>query len=114
MIGGSRVNPQKQKKAQACPAGRCRLGTGFILLFSMARHSIAADMLRGKNLHQENCQRCHQSAVYTRPERIVEDLPGLRKRISECELSNSLLWFDEEIDDVTAYLNHEFYQFGVK
>lgn len=114
MIDGCNVISQEEKQAQSWPVLLIQLGSGFMLIFCLAANSFAADMLRGKNLHQENCQRCHQSAVYTRPERIVEDLPGLRKRISECELSNSLLWFDEEIDDVTAYLNHEFYQFGVK
>ena len=97
-----------------------RLGFAGLVLAALVlvklslSESYAADIQRGKALHDENCQRCHQSIVYTRPERMVEDLPGLRQRISQCELSNSLLWFDEEIDDVTAYLNYEFYHFGLK
>ena len=84
----------------------------FVVLFNTGLQ--AADSHRGKELHGQHCQRCHQSEVYTRAERMVENFSALRERVSQCELSNNLLWFDEEIDDVTQFLNQEYYEFGIK
>lgn len=71
----------------------------------------AFDIENGKTLHNENCLRCHNESQYTRADRIVNNFDELRTRISDCELSAELTWFDEEIDDVTAYLNDAFYHF---
>ena len=71
----------------------------------------AADIDNGKKLHNENCTRCHDSGVYTRPYPMVRDLDQLRERIKQCELAAELTWFDEEVDDVVAYLDKYFYHF---
>ena len=71
------------------------------------------DIENGKALHDENCTRCHTESVYTREKRIVNSYPELRERISQCELSAEMAWFDEEIDNVTAYLNDAFYNFDI-
>ncbi|MFT5395975.1 MAG: hypothetical protein ACI85N_001163, partial [Gammaproteobacteria bacterium] len=34
------------------------------------------------------------------------------ERIVQCEIMTELIWFEEEIDDVTAYLNESFYHFN--
>jgi len=68
----------------------------------------------GKELHQENCLRCHQAEIYERPDRTVKTLKHLRSQVLFCAVSNDIEWFDEEIDDVTAYLNTFYYQFGMK
>jgi hypothetical protein len=84
----------------------------ILLLLSLPAHAV--DIENGKNLHNENCVRCHQESVYLREDRIVNSFQGLRERISQCELSAELVWFDEEIDDVTAYLNNAFYRFNME
>ncbi len=94
---------------------KMRTGLAMLMLAGGLCSTVqAVDTQRGKKLHQQHCQRCHQDEVYTRAERIVENFPALRERVSQCELSNNLLWFDEEIDDVTGFLNREYYEFGVK
>ncbi len=80
-----------------------------LLLFSLSAQAI--DIENGKTLHNENCLRCHNETQYTRENRIVNSLDELSTRITQCELSAELAWFDEEIDDVTAYLNNTFYHF---
>lgn len=80
-----------------------------LLLFNLPVQAV--DIETGKTLHNENCLRCHNETQYTRENRIVNSLDELRTRISQCELSTELAWFDEEIDDVTAYLNSAFYHF---
>jgi hypothetical protein len=86
----------------------------FITLLLFNLPVLAVDIENGKTLHNENCVRCHQVSQYTRENRIVNSFDELRTRISDCELSAELTWFDEEIDDVTAYLNEAFYRFNLE
>ena len=74
--------------------------------------ALAFDIENGKALHNENCVRCHNESKYMGEDRKIKDYQQLRERVSQCELMAELAWFDEEIDDVTAYLNHAFYQFN--
>ncbi len=71
----------------------------------------AGDVDAGKQLVQANCNHCHGTDVYTRPDRKITSLPALESQVRRCELSLGLTWFDEDIDDATAYLNQEFYKF---
>lgn len=81
----------------------CLLGASNTLL--------AADIKNGKQLQQKNCMSCHDDSMYSRDERRVKDLSGLRTQVQRCESTLGLTWFDDEVDDVTAYLNKSFYQF---
>ena len=85
----------------------------FILVFSQIS-SHAADLNRGETLHDENCLQCHSVNIYSRNDRIVNSITQLSERVKQCELANDLLWFEEDVNDVSAYLNADFYLFGVK
>ncbi len=74
----------------------------------------AFDSGNGKTLHDENCVRCHNASIYTRPDREIKNYPLLRKRVAQCEVMAELMWFDEEVDAVTVYLNNAFYHFNTK
>jgi mono/diheme cytochrome c family protein len=74
----------------------------------------AADINNGKQLHQKYCLRCHQSEMYTRDDRKVKTLEQLNKQVQQCELAIELGWFEEEVEDVTDYLNVTYYLFGIK
>jgi len=71
----------------------------------------AADAEAGKALTAQHCNRCHDSRMYTRPDRRVKSLQELRTQVRRCELSLGLKWFDQDIDNVAAYLNDTYYQF---
>ena len=86
------------------------LTTGLITLFASAG-SQASDTERGETLVDTHCQRCHGSEVYTRPNRRVSSLPGLRKQVRFCEQNLGLTWFDDDIENTATYLNQEFYKF---
>ena len=75
---------------------------------------LAVDLENGKSLHDENCLRCHNESKYIRKNRMIKNFQQLHERIKQCELMAELTWFDEEIDDVAAYLNTEFYHFNLK
>ncbi len=85
------------------------LTTTCLLAAASIPAAIAAD--NGATLHQENCTSCHDDSVYTRKDRRVTSLDGLKKQVQRCELSQGLKWFDEDIDDVVAYLNSTYYKF---
>lgn len=76
--------------------------------------SLAADPAMGKQLNEEHCVKCHGSEVYTRDNRRVTSLPGLHKQVRFCEQNLGLTWFDDQIESTAAYLNLEFYKFGIK
>ena len=87
--------------------------------FALPGH--AADAARGKALHDAHCIACHSSMVggdgtllYTRKNRRVKSYEGLLKQIDRCDQSLGLKWFPEDVQDVAAYLNREFYKFPAK
>ena len=85
----------------------CILLTGLLFLASSA----AADIKNGQTLHDGNCMKCHDDGMYKREDRFIKDIQGLRTQVQRCELNLGLQWFDEQIDDVTNYLNQTYYKF---
>ena len=88
-----------------------RILIGVLTASGLASAVQAGDVHQGKVLVDKHCQECHQSEVYTRPDRLVKTLPGLQKQVRRCEQALGLTWFDEDIDNASTYLNHEFYKF---
>ncbi len=85
---------------------------GFALLgLFLSQTSNAADPANGQQLHDENCTHCHNTEIFSRQSRIVKDLPQLKKQVNRCQISLELQWFEEDITDVSAYLNQNFYKF---
>lgn len=68
------------------------------------------DPVRGEQVHAV-CLDCHGTGLYVRPDRKVKSLGDLRKE--------TLRWGDyynpalsaQDVDDVVAYLNRDFYKF---
>jgi hypothetical protein len=83
-----------------------------MLLSGMAPPAAAGDADKGKTLHDLHCTRCHDSTMYTRSQRTIENFTALRERVQQCELAAELMWFEEDVDDVAAWLNREFYHFA--
>ncbi len=72
---------------------------------------LAANAGNGKMLQQKNCMSCHDDGMYTRENRLIKEMPSLRTQVQRCESTLGLKWFDEDVDEVTAYLNNSFYHF---
>lgn len=77
-----------------------------------------ADIAKGKHLYDDNCVACHidlmggdGSVMHTRPNRRVNDLPGLTRQVNFCKDSLDLQWFDDQVDNVVDYLNTQYYRF---
>ena len=83
-----------------------------MLLAALAAGSLhAADFSHGKSLQTESCMGCHDDSMYTRENRKVTSLGGLKKQVMRCEQSLGLTWFDEDVTDVTGYLNTTYYHY---
>ncbi len=82
-----------------------------VLLFALGTAVChAADPVAGKALTDQNCTHCHGTEVYTRADRKVQSLDALHRQVQRCELALGLKWFDEEIANVSSYLNQEYYR----
>ena len=66
---------------------------------------------RGELLYENHCQSCHSTAVHTRTDRLVTSPELLRAWIISMTVHNDLDWSEEEIADITAYLNRTIYGF---
>ena len=71
----------------------------------------AVDIENGEDLHFEDCTGCHQEEVYTRENRVVESLERLRLQVRFCKDTVGAQWFDEDVEDVTEFLNRNYYHF---
>ena len=71
----------------------------------------AADITRGKMLYETACTGCHATSVHTRAARKATTFAELRAQVAGRSAPLGLGWRDEEIDDVTLYLNDKYYSF---
>lgn len=61
------------------------------------------------------CMKCHQSdELFTRTDRKVTSLSALNTQVRQCDAQLSTNLFDDEIEDVVAYLNNAYYQLSEK
>ena len=70
-----------------------------------------ADVERGQQLHNESCVKCHDSAVYTREDRFIANRDALKTQVQRCNVNVGAQWFDEDVADVTDFLNTTYYKF---
>lgn len=89
-----------------------------LLVSALSSTAMAADIERGKSLHDDNCVECHVSiqggdgsGIYTRADRRIDSLPALRAQVKRCKNSMGVSWPEDQIDDVVAYLNSMYYKF---
>jgi mono/diheme cytochrome c family protein len=90
---------------------------GILLLAIIGFTPVKAevDLERGKKLHDARCLSCHKpdsSTFYTRKNRDIKSYDSLKTRVETCANRLKIPWFpDDEVVDVTAYMNAEFYKF---
>lgn len=65
---------------------------------------------RGQLLYENHCQGCHTSQLHIREQRRVRSIDELRGWVARWATTQQLRWGDEEIGDVTNYLNQRYYR----
>jgi hypothetical protein len=82
-----------------------------ILLLSIAGIPDAPASERGEQLYNNHCQYCHDKTVHTRTDSRVTSIESLRAWVVAWSVHNGLFWGNEEVSDITAYLNRSIYHF---
>ncbi len=86
-----------------------RIFLAALLLLAGTAH--AADADNGKQLYEANCQGCHDTSTHVGDKASVKSLPALERRVRGCSQNLRKRLFDDELADIVAYLNRDFYQF---
>lgn len=68
------------------------------------------DATRGEQIHAV-CLSCHGTGLYTSSQRKIKSLPALRQEVARWGDYYNPALSEQDIDDVTAYLNTQFYKF---
>lgn len=71
----------------------------------------AVDEEAVQSLYDQNCVSCHGTEIYTRKDRKVTSLPALETQVQRCETALGLRWFDDDIADMSQFLNRRYYHF---
>lgn len=84
--------------------------TILVTTLLLAATATAADIAKGKTLHDTVCKTCHQSDYYTREDSIIHSLADLNKQVKNCQAGAGENWSAAQIEDVAAYLNATYYK----
>lgn len=82
-----------------------------VMLFSPRNDSHASDLERGRLLYENHCTVCHTSIVHIRERRKAMSRDDVRMWIRRWQEQLKLQWGTVEIDDVTEFLNDQYYGF---
>jgi mono/diheme cytochrome c family protein len=75
--------------------------------------AVAADLERGKVLHENHCKMCHDSIAYKRDSRIAQNYAEVKAQVIRWQTNTGLRWTAEDVDNVTAYVARTFYKLDV-
>ena len=85
--------------------------TSTLFIAFATRSASAADAGRGAALYELRCGNCHSESVHGRSKRVATDFGEVRGWVSRWNESLGLRWGNEEIDDVSVYLNNTYYRY---
>jgi len=70
-----------------------------------------SDTSRGELLYKTHCIGCHTTQMHWRDKKLGTDWASLKAQVDRWQTNTGLGWSDEEIADVTRYLNTHYYHF---
>lgn len=70
----------------------------------------AGDAVQGEKLHQD-CLGCHGAELYAPPRAKVKTPTALKKEVEKWNDRMNPKFTKQEIEDLVAYLNRDFYKF---
>ncbi|MFP4130492.1 MAG: cytochrome c [Thiohalospira sp.] len=93
--------------------------TAAALFGSTTASADSSDPLHGRELHERHCVDCHAdlmggdpTAVYDRSNRRIDNLNDLSDQVGRCRNSYGEAWPRSWVEDVTSWLNSQYYHFG--
>lgn len=67
---------------------------------------------RGELLYTTHCIACHTEQMHWRTKRLANDWNSLAKQVRRWQGNAGLAWSEEDILEVTGYVNARFYRFA--
>jgi len=74
--------------------------------------ALPGDAAAGKKLHDSACMSCHNDSVYTRKDRHITTLDGLREQMNACGHMSNVTLSKEQVTNLVKFLNEQFYHFN--
>ena len=93
-----------------CSAGLIAMLIGLVTLAACTDTGQSDPVVRGERTHVV-CLTCHGTDLYVSSKRKIKTLPALRKEVARWGDYYNPALSEQDIDDVTAYLNTNFYKF---
>lgn len=78
--------------------------------------SVCAQKEDGQELFDEaSCLQCHNIEDFKdKTLHKAKSFKQMKDKVFACQIANGAEWFDDEVHDVSLYLNHEYYHFKKK
>ena len=83
---------------------------GLVTLAACTDYGQSDPVARGERIHKV-CLPCHNTSLYVSSQREIKSLPALRQEVARWGDYYNPALSEQDIDDVTAYLNANFYKF---
>ncbi len=80
---------------------------------SLAYASPGHSQTRGELLYSTHCITCHTATIHWREKTLATDWHSLKFQVRRWQSNIELGWSEDEITDVTHYLNEIYYHFSV-
>jgi mono/diheme cytochrome c family protein len=85
---------------------------GIVLAGLFAPAGAASAQSRGELLYTTHCIACHSTQMHWRDQRRATDLDSLKEQVRLWQGRALLSWTEDDIVEVTRYLNQRIYRFG--
>lgn len=92
------------------PRGKSLGALAGALLLAACGDAPRGDPVRGMEVHKV-CLDCHGTELYSSPNRKIKSLDALRRDVVRWGDYYAPALSEQDVDDVTAYLNRDFYKF---
>ena len=95
-------------------AGFLVVALNFLALSAVYTPLAAQEFNRGEALYTNHCKECHEGLAHTRHGSRISSKGEIRSWVASWSVHSSLDWSSEEVEDVTDYLNRNFYHLTEK
>lgn len=84
-----------------------------LLLLPAAAQDLGGRESRGRMLYEHHCIACHNTQMHWRDRKLATDWPSLKALVRRWQAAAQLNWSEDDIDDVTRFLNDAIYRLPV-
>jgi mono/diheme cytochrome c family protein len=85
-----------------------------VLMAALALALPARAESRGELLYSTHCIACHTSQMHWRDKKLATDWASLKAQVQRWQAGAMLGWNEQDVIEVTRYLNDTFYRFPQK